>query len=252
MRGQVWFAGVICAALVLPPLQAQESEEELKPFIYATYHQCALAGQDRADEIVDTVDRPVLEKALADGEILAWGWLAHHTGGKWRRVNYVAAPDLKSLLEITGEIQERIDAADAAANAEFAQICGAHDDYIWRAMHGSGVADQRGEVGFSVYYDCDIIREGRADELVAQVIGPVLDRQVEEGKLASWGWNEHIVGGRWRRLATMTASDDATLLAARGAFLEEMLEKHRAEIDEFAAICGSHQDYIWNIVAEQP
>jgi len=31
--------------------------------------------------------------------VSAWGWLAHHTGGKWRRGLYRTAPTIDGLLD---------------------------------------------------------------------------------------------------------------------------------------------------------
>jgi len=53
-------------------------------------------------------------------------------------------------------------------------------------------------------------------------------------------------------VATTTATDVKTLLAARNAIFAEVNEKAKAASDEFNSICGSHQDYIWNILHEVP
>ena len=50
----------------------------------------------------------------------------------------------------------------------------------------------------------------------------------------------------------MTAPDLKSLFAARDAIFEEINEKAEAASDEFGEICGSHQDYLWNIVHETP
>ena len=34
---------------------------------------------------------PVYEAAVKDGTISSYGWLAHQTGGKWRRADYFTA-----------------------------------------------------------------------------------------------------------------------------------------------------------------
>jgi hypothetical protein len=40
------------------------------------------------NEIFELAYLPAFEAAVADGTITSFGWLAHHTGGKWRRVLY--------------------------------------------------------------------------------------------------------------------------------------------------------------------
>ena len=147
------------------------------------------------------------------------------------------------------------EAMDGAMNekvaAEFAEICDAHQDYIWQNLFGSG-GDERGSAGFSVYHTCDVNREGRADEIVENVFGPVYDKLVEDGKLTSWGWSTHVVGGHIRKLQTMTASDHKALLAARAeAIAMTYDEGDNAAGREFSEICGSHEDYMWNILHEK-
>ena len=43
-----------------------------------------------------------------------------------------------------------------------------------------------------------------------------------------------------------------SLLAGRNAIFADVNAKAEAASDEFGEICGSHQDYIWNIVHETP
>ncbi len=97
----------------------------------------------------------------------------------------------------------------------------------------------------ATYYRCDYVRETRADTVFRQVHGPALDRQVQAGNLTGWGFSSHRVGGAWRRLETMTAPTLAKLIAAQEAYLAD-LAKNAKPAAEFDAICGSHDDYIWN------
>ena len=76
----------------------------------------------------------------------------------------------------------------------------------------------------------------------------MLNRLVEEGKLISWGWASHQVGGQFRKLQTMTASDHKTLLAARNEAIEAIYAEGSAVGEELATICGSHVDYMWDII----
>ncbi|NJO13141.1 MAG: hypothetical protein HC872_06395 [Gammaproteobacteria bacterium] len=82
------------------------------------------------------------------------------------------------------------------------------------------------------------------------MFAPTYDKMVAEGKLTTWGWMEHIVGGKYRRLATMTAADVPALMAARSSIVEAMQNDPLAStLDD---ICGSHSDYIWDIKFEKP
>ena len=213
---------------------------------------CSTGGQERADEIVAQYDKPVLDKLVDEGKITGWGWLAHHTGGKWRRIRYHQSDSLAGALDGLNAMNEAMaEGTDEKIAAEFAEICDAHQDYIWQNLSGSG-GDERGSAGFSVYHNCDINREGRADEIVENVFGPVYDKLVEDGKLTSWGWSTHVVGGHIRKLQTMTASDHKALLAARAeAIATTYDEGDNAAGREFSEICGSHEDYMWNILHEK-
>jgi hypothetical protein len=239
------FLSTLCANL------AAQEEAEPQTFTYATYFYCDVTGQDRVDEIVKTINAPVYDQMVKEGIISAWGWLAHHTGGKWRRIQYYQASSLGGLLDAQQEMDKRMDGVNDAADNDFGKICNAHDDYIWQVKSGTS-GKGRGDAGFSVYYKCNESKEERADEIWANDFAPILNKAVEEGKLTSWGWSAHWVGGAYRRLQTMTAPDHKSLLAARDGLIGQMYGDDNPAGAEFTEICGSHSDYMWNIQLETP
>jgi hypothetical protein len=97
----------------------------------------------------------------------------------------------------------------------------------------------------STYYRCDIPREGRADTLYQQVIAPALERQVKAGHLTAYGFSSHLIGGGWRRLAYMVSPSIDHLMAGRAAYQDDLDKTNPKGQAEFDAICGSHDDYIW-------
>ena len=240
---------ILVLCVLASTVQAQEAEEP-SVFTYATYFYCDVNGQDRVDEIVKTMDAPIYDQMVKEGLIMGWGWLSHHTGGKWRRISYYQAPSVAGLLDAQAEMQKRF-ADRGDADRDFGAICNAHEDYIWEVESGSS-GKERGKAGFSVYYRCDESKEERADEIFAKDLAPVFDKYVAAGKLSSWGWSSHWVGGAFRRLQTMTASDHKTLLAARAELIDEMYADESEAGKEFNAICGSHSDYMWDIELETP
>jgi hypothetical protein len=233
---------------------AQGEEEKSLGFVYATYFYCDAGKAERADEIVKKIDAPNFEKAVDDGTIQSWGWIAHHTGGLWRRLQYYSAPTLNGLLDAQEAMQGDRDAKTEKLADEFGSICNAHQDYIWERLAGSRGSgdDSSGAASFSVYYVCDESREERADEIFKNDFAPIFDKFVEDGKIANWGWMSHWVGGKYRRLQTVSGSDHKSLLAARGELIEAMYGDDNEAGAEFTSICGSHEDYMWDVQIEKP
>ncbi len=249
MHGAIALQAGICL------LAAQAALAEDKPaerYTYVTYSACDLSQQERADEIFAQVQKPVYDAAVADGTITGYGWLAHHTGGKWRRALYFGAGSVQALLDAQNKIGEQVDASakNKKLGGEFAKICNAHDDYIWRTVAGNIGTVARGGAAFSVYYECDQGREDQADALVKRVFAPVYDKLVAEGKLKSWGWNEHIVGAQYRRLETYSAADMKALLEARDVIIQKIGDDPLGAT--FTGICSSHADYMWEITSQSP
>lgn len=237
--------GMFCA------LGFAQEEEETDTFIYATYFYCDVTKQDDVDKIAEEQIAVTYNAGVEDGTIGGWGWLAHQTGGKWRRILYHTSDSIGGLLDA----QKKLGAAGAASdpNNEFGQICGAHDDYIWKAETGNIFDGPRGEAGLSAYFICDVAREERADEIVASTLSGIFNDHVGEGQLTSWGWSSHQIGGKYRRLNTMSAANYTDLLAARDSILEAMYgDDGPAEAIEFTEICGGHADYLWDIQIENP
>jgi hypothetical protein len=230
---------------------AQAQDQAAETYIYGTYQVCDLAKQDRADDIFAQLDKPILDAAVADKSITSYGYFAHHTGGRWRRASFTTGPSIEALLDAQKKMGDRADATNKKLGQEYAAICNAHDDYIWHRVAGNAGAVMPGSGGaaFSTYYVCDGVRETQADAIVKQVLAPMYDKMVAEGKLKNWGWLEHIVGGQFRRVATMGAADVKSLMAARAEIVEAMDNDIG---NTFTEICDSHADYIWNVKHSAP
>jgi hypothetical protein len=244
---------VALGAIALIPIAFAQDEEG--PYVYVTYFVCDVEKQWLADLLVETYDAQAFNGAMEDQSISGWGWLAHHTGGQWRRVSYYIAPTLDALLDAQQAVDARRQALDAPPEivSAFGEACPAHDDYIWQLITGSQgdeMARERGDAALSVYHVCNMAEEDRADELVESTFAPLYDAQVKKGNLDTWGWMQHVAGGKYRRLETLTGKDHKSILKARGEIIEQMIDKHEAAGDEFTSICGSHSDYLWDIVHE--
>lgn len=235
-----------CCVLLIVAGTAQAADEPAEVFVYGTYSVCDLTGQDRADEIFMQLDKPIYDAAVADGTLSSYSYYAHHTGGKWRRGMFFVAPSIAELLDAQKKIGDQIDAKNPDLNTEASQICNEHEDYIWRSVAGKTGKAEPGNAVFSVYFVCDS-RESQADALVEQVIAPVYDKMVDDEKLTSWGYLEHIVGGHVRRIATMSATDMKSLMAARSEINQALSDNPLG--DTFTEICSAHEDYMWEVKA---
>jgi hypothetical protein len=231
---------------------ARAAEEKDETYIYATYFYCNTGTEDKADELVEKNMVPIYDAAVADGTLKGWGWMSHHMGGKWRRILYRTSGSIDGLLSAEEIISKRMDEALGGADDGFDNYCSAHDDYIWQAVAGGDGTATRGKVGISVYHVCSMADEDRIDELFKKVSQPALEKATKEGKLTSWGWNSHVVGGQYRRLETMTAPDYSTLMKARAEIIEAIYaDGKNADAAEFDKLCDSHSDYLWDIVHEK-
>jgi hypothetical protein len=127
----------------------------------------------------------------------------------------------------------------------FKEACGSAEEYVWHVLAGSDPHARRGNASFSTYFVCDQSRESQADALVKRVLGPAYDKMIAAGKLMTWTWAEHVIGGKYRRLETMTAQTPEALIAVREA-LVAAAENDPLE-GAMASICGSHQDVLWDV-----
>jgi hypothetical protein len=231
---------------------ADHHEKKEETYIYATYFYCDASMEEKADELVAKNSGPIYDAAVTDGTIKGWGWMRHHTGGKWRRIQWHTSDSVEGLLAAQETIGKRIDEAMGGADDGFNKYCSAHEDYIWQSVAGGDGTAERGTAGISVYLVCSMADEDRIDELFKKVVKPEMEKAVSEGKLSSWGWNSHVVGGKYRRLETMTAADFPTLLKARAQIISNIYgEDGNPAAAEFDKLCTSHSDYLWEVVHEK-
>jgi hypothetical protein len=127
---------------------------------------------------------------------------------------------MEEALNNQNAIFNEIYSDNAEAGQARADACYGHDDYIWAAGQGSGPPEAAPAVTLSTYHVCSLTGQQRADEIFAEVYAPKLDELVKKGDIAGWGWNEHRLGGRYRRLGIISGADHASVVAAnsRAAF----------------------------------
>lgn len=241
-RWNLFVVAVVLAAVAMPVLA--QDEEEAETYVYATYFECDATRLDEIDALMAKM-APIYDQAKADGSLANWGWLRHHTGGNWKRLFYGVGSDAGALMDTLDALNEKSDEIEGAD--AFGEICGDHVDYVWRQAASSPVsaADAPGAAGLSVYYRCTFNGEDFADSIVESHFAEVFNAHVGEGKLVSWSWLAHQMGGEFRRLLAMRAADRASLLSAWGSIIETLSGEHGGALNAFSDICFAHEDYLW-------
>lgn len=252
MNSRLTFAAALGALLLPLPVLAQEEEPD--PAVFATYFYCNEAREARADTIISESVAPIMDRHMAAGHLTAWGWYAHNTGGRWRRLLYMVSPDVPTVMSTREAVIDDLISEAAEATAELTAVCPSHDDYVWEVGAGSDptLAQGRSAVTMATYMVCDFTEEGRADDIVEEVFAAIYNKHVEAGNITGWGWLEHNIGGKYRRIATMAATDMSSLISARAAIFEDLFEEAPLALNTFGEICGSHSDYIWEVRIARP
>lgn len=245
-------SSVTVLLLSFSAISAEEKKAEM--FVYATYFNCEPSSEEAVDKQVSKTYSPIYNAAVKSGAIANWGWLKHHTGGQWRRILYHSAPTITALFSAQEEINKQFDAAFGKKTDAVGQGCKTHDDYVWQYVTGSRpllTGLPRGKASMSVYMECSFTGEDRADEIFKKHFAPIYNAQVGKGKLTSWGWMSHVIGGKYRRLETLTADNYEDLLKAKSSIVDTLYYSgSNKSAEEFSKICTSHQDYLWDIKTE--
>jgi hypothetical protein len=243
MKQLLLFVSVLMLAAAIAPAVAQD-EDAAKPYVYATYYECDATRLGEIDDLMKKT-APLYDEAKAAGDLANWGWGRHHTGGKWRRFFFGAGSDAAALMDTLDALAEKSSEVEGAE--KFSEICGEHVDYLWRQVATSPVSavENPGSVGVSQYYKCSFNDEAFADEIVEGHFAEVFDAHVGEGKLTSWSWLSHQIGGEFRRLLAMRAGNRADLLDTWGSIVQALDKEQGGALRKFSDICFAHEDYLW-------
>lgn len=233
------------ALLLLAPGVGAQDEPAI---VFGIYYRCSQALEAQADEVVQEVVGPILQRHVDAGSLTGWLWLTHEQGGAWRRVLVTTGNDLGQMMQERDELVAEISESNADRMTELQTACPSHDDYIWFGVDIStdNVIDVIGTASVSSYHMCDRSREGRADEIFTELLGPLYQKHIDLGHLASYGFYAHRVGGEFRRLETVSGADHTTVLNMQGAVYDEAFETDPLAMQEFVDICHTHTDYMWS------
>ncbi len=227
-------------------LAAWGQDDGPNSYTYGTYYACDVANQADMDEIVEQYEKPIFDKWVEDGKLLGWGYYAHYTGGRWRRLQYHTSATLNEAVNNQAAIFQEIYADNNEAGTRRSEACEAHDDYVWADGQYGGASTEAGMVSLSAYYVCDQSRESEADDIGRNVFNPMYEQLVEDGKLVGWGWSSHVLGGEIRRLGTIIGNSYSQVLDARAEIIEQLGNSDASA--SFNEICSSHNDYLWDVI----
>jgi hypothetical protein len=245
-----WSAALTLAALA--QYAVAQGEDRPAMVSYVTYYVCDVATQGNMDNLVAANEKPVFDQWVEDGKLVAWGYLSHFTGGRWRRAQYHVSPTIDDAFRVQDEIFRSMYEDNRAGGQARAEACEGHEDYVWSVDAGSAPGVERGDVSLSVYFVCDVADQRRADAIFAEIYAPYLDGLQADREIASWSWQSHLLGGRYRRLQTVTGEDYGAVNRARFGAIQHVNQNHPQLAREFAQICDEHEDYLWDIVHESP
>ena len=62
---------------------------------------------------------------------------------------------------------------------------------------------------------------------------------MKDGDIAGWNINLHRLGGMYRRLATITGADHASVVDANARAIQSANENHSALVEEISSICDT-------------
>lgn len=235
-------AAVFMAVNTAPVVAVQEEASEA--YIYANYFTCK-GSLSAVDKVVDEEMAPIYDAAVEDGVITQWGWAMHHTGGKWNRLMTIGSDSVEGLFEAQTEMNKRT--ADIDPDNVFNKICSAHDDYIWQMDQVGESEGEPGQASLSTYMKCDVAGEAGASDAFTDHVAPAFQAQIDAGTLTGYGLYNHVYGGEYRKLMTLSAKSFSDVSKGHSAALASLFGEDGDNEDAMAFFktCGSHTDYLW-------
>ena len=247
-------AAVLC--LLFSPADAGAAEtDKASSYVFSTYRECSLSGAREYDSFLKRVEAPVYNELIRDGFIASWSWDGHRIGGRWRRAMQFESSSLDGIFAVLDEIPVRYSALGDGYNR--GNQCGYHDDYIWKYLHRSrDFATSDESVILTSLFACELDEESTADEVFERLLAPALNRAIEGGKLAGWGWAAQIFGGEYRRLLVLRGDDNADLVRETQKALifttPNVKGGKRKELSRFRKACNRKEDYLWYPIERPP
>lgn len=243
----------LLAPITVPGVLSAQQDDQTA--IYASYYECAPGSIDEAVQNLEEYWTPVMQRQMDAGDVSSWGAATHVTGNRWSLVLYHAGPGTTEVSDAIGTAIQELYEENPAAAESFSEACSSHEDYVWMSgLSSEPIADavaERPSAAMSVYYVCDTGMEAAADLIFEHSTAHAWNDQVEAGLINGWSWNQHYLGGEYRRLLAIDGADHASLLEARNNVIEAGAENPGLSA-AFSEICFSHQDNLYHVRISRP
>lgn len=249
----------ILAAVLLVGVAA--AAQDMRPVGYLAEFQIQPAHESKFVELVKKYDKPVFDRLISEGAVLAWGLdakMVHQHGGTTHMLWWVT-PDFSGMDKVFGEFATMDVAEEDQKTFHEIVDLNKHHDHLVRSIV---VRVNESEPEGTVYtaYSFIKVKAGKSSEwqkMFDKYTKPVLDKLMDDGTLFGYGVDVewiHSEDPGWRAIwivsTSLAAFDklEAAFREARQAHSEEA----REAIDHwFQKITesGEHRDSLWRSVS---
>lgn len=253
---------VLTVALLLASAAVAQDMEEMKPVSYLAEFEIHPAKTQAFIDLVKKYDKPVLDRLMTEGAVLAWGLdttVIHREGGSNFLFWFVTA-DYAGMDTTFAELEKLEASIPPEDMAKFMDSVDLkkHHDHILRAIHlNVSPTPPTGRVYTN--YSSVRVKPGQGSaylELYKKYTAPVLDGLVADGTIYGYGLDRedfHTEAPQWRFIwivvPNLAAFDkvDAAFETAREALSRaerSIMENQFREKTE----PGEHRDYFFRSV----
>jgi hypothetical protein len=253
---------VLFMTLLLATASAAQEMEEVKPVSYLGEFQVHPAKAGTFVEMVKKYDKPVLDRLMTEGAVLAWGLdttVIHRDDGANFLFWFVTA-DYAGMDTVFAELEKMEESISEEDQAKFMETINIakHHDHILRAVH-LNVSPTPPEGRVYTNYASVKVKPGQGDDYLAlykKYTASVLDPLVADGTIYGYGLDRedfHTEEPQWRFIwivvPNLAAFDkvDAAFEAAREGLSRAERSIMENQFREKAEP-GAHRDYFFRSV----
>jgi len=264
MRLRTLAVAALALALAVPAL----AQEEAGPLTWVAYTRVKPGKTQDWVKLSLSNDKPLLDKLMADGTVLSWGYavLANHRPDyAWNVLTYVTTPNWAGIDKWVGAImvdmQKRSPEDQQAMNAQYEALeeAGSHFDEVVRqgALSMSETPKRFGWYYVS-HFRALAGKTAAGTALLKEAVAPIAKKAMADGKVVSYGMhlqelhNQHQPGEKpWTHRTWYALADLSALDQLQAGFAEQMTadrQKQRAETFDFDA----HRDDLLAVLHHEP